>query len=63
MVGAKAPAVFFGALLSAESPGGAMPTVNNRGLLFYVPFTNRSKRGLPLSGSKFGSILSQPGER
>lgn len=29
----------------------------------YVPFTSRSKRGLPLSGSKFGSIFSQPGER
>jgi hypothetical protein len=27
------------------------------------PFTSRSKRGLPRSGSNVGSILSQPGER
>ena len=31
--------------------------------LGYFPFTNRSKRGLPRSGAKVGSILSQPGER
>jgi hypothetical protein len=29
----------------------------------YLPLTSRSKRGLPRSGAKFGSILSQPGER
>ena len=31
--------------------------------LCYEPFTSRSKRGLPRSGAKLGSILSQPGER
>ena len=29
----------------------------------YFPATSRSKRGLPLSGAKVGSIRSQPGER
>ena len=29
----------------------------------YPPAINRSKRGLPRSGAKVGSILSQPGER
>ncbi len=28
----------------------------------YFPATSRSKRGLPRSGAKFGSIRSQPGE-
>ncbi len=28
-----------------------------------LPFTNRSKRRLPRSGAKMGSILSQPGDR
>jgi hypothetical protein len=27
-----------------------------------MPFTSRSKRGLPRSGAKLGSIFSQPGE-
>lgn len=29
----------------------------------YFPCNSRSKRGLPRSGAKVGSILSQPGER
>jgi len=29
----------------------------------YPPAINRSKRGLPRSGAKVGSTLSQPGER
>jgi hypothetical protein len=29
----------------------------------YVPFTSRSKRGLPRRGAKLGSILSQPDDR
>ena len=29
----------------------------------YLPATSRSKRGLPRSGAKVGSIRSQPGER
>jgi hypothetical protein len=28
-----------------------------------LPFTSRSKRGLPRSGAKLGSIRSQPGAR
>jgi hypothetical protein len=31
-------------------------------MLGYFPATSRSKRGLPRSGAKFGSILSQPGD-
>ena len=29
----------------------------------HVPFTSRTKRGLPRSGANVGSIRSQPGER
>ena len=40
-----------------DPPGG------QRLRLCYDPVTIRSKRGLPRSGAKLGSILSQPGER
>jgi hypothetical protein len=46
--------------------GAAAPTAINRGAAArpcYEPLTSRSNRGLPLSGAKLGSILSQPGER
>ena len=43
MAGANAPAVLFGARPSTASPGGAMPTVNNRGHLFWARLTTPSQ--------------------
>ena len=60
-----APEVAFPEIVRAHGfliSGSDRPSKTS-GCCDQVPSTSRSKRGLPRSGAKLGSILSQPGER
>jgi hypothetical protein len=65
MAGATAPAVFFGARrhVPLRSPGRLHGATERTLTTIYVPFTSRSKRGLPRSGAKLGSTRNQPGAK
>jgi hypothetical protein len=54
MAGASAPAVlFWGSALGGSSPGGAMPTVNNRGCFFGLAFIAAAAGSRPVGRIHF----------